>query len=162
MKSVLTIGHLKRIELLDPQSGRTAFKSMKGKWLAWDTAKNNYLICTVKGKIPGRLPSSIAAKHRKFHCADPNPVSMRGECPSPSGALRPIGLLKSLVYKVPSSIHSPGKNGSLWNHELGDTGHRGGSYSPKVMPLVLQDSRGNIFFRRRKGNIYKVDTWLRG
>lgn len=162
MKSVLTIGHLKRIELLHPVSGETASYAIHNKWLAWDLGKNTYLICTARGRMNGRLAPAVIKKHQIFHAADPRPEPMRGNAPSPVGKLRPVGLLKSLVYHVPKKIYSPGKNGYKWNHELGDTGHKGGVYTPKVMPLVLQDSRGNIFFRRRKGNIYKVDTWLRG
>jgi len=30
------------------------------------------------------------------------------------------------------------------------------------MPALVRDSRGNLFIKRRKGNIFTVDTWLRG
>ena len=36
------------------------------------------------------------------------------------------------------------------------------AYTPKVMPALCQDSKGNLFIKRRKGNIFTVDTWLRG
>jgi hypothetical protein len=32
----------------------------------------------------------------------------------------------------------------------------------RVMPALMMDARGHIFIHRRPGNIFRVDTWLRG
>jgi hypothetical protein len=68
-----------------------------------------------------------------------------------------------LVYEVPQTVRSPGKNPYQWHHAFGDTGHKGGkAYSTAVMPWLARDSKGNLFFVRRQGNIFNVDSWLRG
>lgn len=83
--------------------------------------------------------------------------------PDRGPTVKNVGLLKSLVYYVPSKIRSPGKNKYLWHHAFGDTGHKGGdSYPIKVMPMLQRDSAGNLFIKRRPGNIFRVDNWLRG
>lgn len=162
MKALLSIGRLTSVELLDPDTGKVATIRPKGKWLAWDRAKKNFAVCTIKGRTTARLPTGVIKQHSKFHNAPPGLGALTGNNPAASGALKPLGLVKALVYVVPKNIHSPNKNGSIWHHSFGDTGHRGGAYSPKVMPLLMQDRNGNLFFKRRRGNIYRVDEWLRG
>ena len=71
--------------------------------------------------------------------------------------------MKALVYTVPRKINSPEKNPYQWHHAFGDTGHKGGDHYPeRVMPALMKDQKGNLFFKRRPGNIYKVDQWIRG
>lgn len=156
MKALLCIGRLVKLELLAP----AARVSLKNKWLAWDG--RNLHICTVKGTMQAKLPSALVKKHAKFHNAAPKGNPFCAECPSPKGATKQIGLIKALVYTVPRKINSPEKNPYHWHHAFGDTGHAGGEYPETVMPALVKDSVGNLFFKRRRGNIYKVDQWLRG
>lgn len=160
MKSLLCIGRLIRLELVEPDSDKVATLRLKNKWLA-SNGRDLY-ICTVKGATTAKLPSGIRAKHKKFHNAEPKGKPFVGECPTKSGSTKVLGLIKALVYTVPRKINSPEKNPYLWHHAFGDTGHEGKEYPKKVMPALLQDSKGNLFFKRRAGNIYRVDQWLRG
>lgn len=161
MRALLCIGKLIKLELVEESSDREAKLSLKDKWLAWDG--RNLHICTVKGTTNARLPANIAGKHRKFHNADPQGKPFVAECPSPSGKTSRVGLVKALVYTVPRKINSPEKNPYHWHHAFGDTGHKGGDHYPKsVMPALMKDQKGNLFFKRRNGNIYKVDQWIRG
>jgi len=162
MKALLSIGRLTSVTLLDPDTGKVATIRPRKKWLAWDKAKRNFAVCTIQRKVRNNLPSGIIRQHSKFHNAPPSEGALKGTNPAASGALKTLGLVKALVYVVPKNIHSPNKNGSVWHHSFGDTGHRGGAYSPKVMPMLMQDKSGNLFFKRRRGNIYRVDEWLRG
>lgn len=155
MRALLCIGKLTKLEL---NSGKKL--SLKNRWLAWDG--RNFHICTVKGTTSAKLPSGIVSKHRKFHDAPPQGKPFVGDCPAPSGKTVQVGLLKSLVYTVPRKINSPEKNPYQWHHAFGDTGHEGGNYPEKVMPALVKDQKGNLFIKRRKGNIFRVDQWLRG
>lgn len=160
-RALLCIGQLRDLELYDPRSERTAHIKPKGKWLAWDGKQ--FQICNVKGQVNATLPSSVVKKHKKFHAANPQGRPFLASMPDRGPTVRDVGLLKSLVYYVPSKIRSPGKNKYLWHHAFGDTGHKGGdSYPIKVMPMLQRDSAGNLFIKRRAGNIFRVDTWLRG
>lgn len=159
MKALLCLGRLLKLELIC--GDRVGNLNLKGKWLAWNG--RNLLICTVKRQIQCPLPADVRRKHRKFHNADPQGKPFLADCPSPLGGLRRCGLIKSLVYVVPRKIKSPEKNPHHWHHAFGDTGHKGGdSYPERVMPALMKDARGNLFFKRRRGNIYKVDQWIRG
>ena len=155
MKALLCIGRLTKLEL-QPRGSI----GLRNKWLAWDG--RNLHICTVSGTMRAKLPAAITAKHRKFHDAPPKGEPFRGDCPKMQGKLTEIGLVKALVYIVPRKINSPQKNPYKWHHKFGDTGHEGGSYPERVMPMLVKDQAGNLFFKRRKGNIYSVDQWLRG
>ncbi len=156
MKALLCLGKLIKLELADGKK-----PSVKNRWLAWDG--RNLHICTVKGTTKASLPSAITAKHRKFHGQDPKGQPFVGDCPTPVGRCTQVGLVKALVYTVPRKINSPEKNPYQWHHAFGDTGHEGGdSYPERVMPALMKDQKGNLFFKRRPGNIYKVDQWIRG
>lgn len=163
-RALLCVGQLRQLELYDPKTGRTGTISPKGKWLAWDGKQ--FQICNVKGQVNASLPSKLVSRHRKFHSANPIGKPFLAEYPKEERrgpTVRDVGLLKSLVYYVPSKIRSPGKNKYLWHHAFGDTGHKGGdSYPTKVMPMLQRDSAGNLFIKRRPGNIFRVDNWLRG
>ncbi len=160
MKSLLCIGRLTKLELVEPDSDKVATLRLKDKWLA-SNGRDLY-ICTVKGTTTAKLPPGIRKKHKKFHDAEPKGQPFVGECPSKSGPTTMLGLVKALVYTVPRKIHSPEKNPYLWHHSFGDTGHEGKEYPKRVMPALLRDAKGNLFFKRRPGNIYRVDQWLRG
>lgn len=135
--------------------------SPKGKWLAWDGKQ--FQICNVKGQVNAELPPNIVQRHKKFHAANPQGKPFLASMPDRGPTVKNVGLLKSLVYYVPSKIRSPGKNKYLWHHAFGDTGHKGGdSYPTSVMPMLQSDSAGNLFIKRRPGNIFRVDNWLRG
>ena len=155
MRALLCLGKLVKLEL---NEGKKA--SVKGRWLAYDG--RNLHICTVTGTSKAKLPAAVARRHRKFHGMDPKGEPFCGDCPSPHGKLKQLGLLKALVYTVPKKINSPEKNPYHWHHAFGDTGHAGGTYPESVMPALMQDERGNVFIKRRKGNIFKVDDWIRG
>jgi hypothetical protein len=155
MRALLCLGKLIKLEFAD---GRKA--SVKNRWLAWDG--RNLHICTVKGTTKQKLPAAVVAKHRTFHDADPKGQPFIGDCPTPVGRLTQVGLVKALVYTVPRKITSPEKNPYQWHHAFGDTGHEGGNYPEKVMPALVKDQKGNLFFKRRPGNIYRVDQWIRG
>ncbi len=160
-RALLCVGQLRQLEIYDPRTGRSGVFSPKGKWLAWDGKQ--FQICNVKGQVNASLPSKLVAKHRKFHNANPVGKPFLASMPDRGPTIKNVGLLKSLVYYVPSKIRSPGKNKYLWHHAFGDTGHRGGdSYPTKVMPMLQRDSAGNLFIKRRPGNIFRVDNWLRG
>lgn len=161
MESTLGVGRLTSLELLNPQTGKTSVKRISGKWLAWRPGAKAFVICNVKSKSTKRLNPSIEKAHRKFHLA-PSSRALVVDSPDPKGALTQVALIKALTYLVPKQVVSPSKNNSHWHHAFGDTGHKGGVYTPKVMPALYTDSRGNLFIRRRKGNIFTVDSWLRG
>ncbi len=161
--AVLGVGRLLSLEVLDPSTGRTRTIRPSKRWLGWAVGKKSYCICRVlkPAKIQ-KLPAAILAAHRKFHQA-PSRGAMMVDVPSPAGKLAQVGLVKALVYDVPRSIRSPGKNPYHWHHAFGDTGHKGGdSYPTKLLPALMRDSNGNLFIKRRPGNIFTVDTWLRG
>ncbi len=172
---VLGIGRLLSLEILDPKTGRTRKQTIRGKWLAWMPKKRAYCIVRVLGRHTGfasigtgqgtvaNALKNIRAAHAKFHQAPPKNV-VKVDVPEARGALQHIGLVKALVYDVPrGSIRSPGKNPYHWHHAFGDVGHQGGGdYPTKVMPALVRDRAGNLFIKRRPGNIFTVDTWLRG
>ena len=161
-KALLGIGHLTGLEILDPKTGRVTKKTLRGKWLAWDTARRAFHICTARKSAGGSLPASIRKAHRKFHAAESRSAVL-ADVPASAGGEQQIGLIKALTYRVPPKVNSPEKNPYHWHHAFGDTGHKGGdSYPEKVMPALVRDRRGNLFIRRRPGNIFRVDTWLRG
>jgi|HubBroStandDraft_2_1064218.scaffolds.fasta_scaffold104468_3 hypothetical protein len=162
MKAILGIGRLINLQLVDPTTGKQSTRRTPGKWLGWDTRARQFLICTVRGRSASSLPADVVRAHKRFHQAAPNGRARLVEAPSPIGAQRQIALIKALSYFVPKSVISPGKNPYGWHHAFGDTGHKGGTYTAKVMPALVRDSRGNLFIKRRKGNIFTVDTWLRG
>jgi hypothetical protein len=162
MKAILGIGRLSNIELVDPTTGRTSTRKTPGKWLGWDPTKRQFLICTVKGRSAARLPAHVVRAHRRFHDHAPASGGRLVDAPSPVGTCAQVALIKALSYFVPKQVVSPGKNPFGWHHAFGDTGHKGGTYTAKVMPALVRDSRGNLFIKRRKGNIFTVDTWLRG
>jgi hypothetical protein len=166
VESVLGVGRLTSLELLDPQSGRSRTKSVRGKYLAWRPKARAFTICTIKRKAAQKVSAAVERAHRKFHLA-PSRRALVIERPEPVGELKQLGLIKALTYFTPNpsatdGINSPSKNNAHWHHAFGDTGHRGGTYTPKVMPALCRDKRGNLFICRRKGNIFTVDSWLRG
>ncbi len=171
--SLLGIGYLTSLEVLDPKTGRARTMRPGGKlWLGWLTSAKNYRICTVArtGRTKftrehlvgtGMAPEVVRA-HRRFHQAPPR-GAITVDVPDPKGPLKQLGLLKALTYNVPQKVKSPDKNRYLWRHAFGDVGHKGGStYPTKVMPALMRDTRGNLFIKRRPGNIFTVDSWLRG
>lgn len=155
MKTVTTLGKLVNLEM---KSGKKI--TCRNKWLCWDG--RNLLIATVKStKKGGSLDKTTASRHKRFH-GEPAKGCMLGELPEKGGSVNELGLLKALTYTVPRSINSPEKNPYHWHHAFGDTGHKGGKYPDKVMPMLEKDGSGNYFIKRRKGNIYKIDEWVRG
>lgn len=163
--ALLGIGTLHELEVLDPATKRVRRISAGGRWLGWDTQRRQFLLARTaprQSSSTARLPTAVAKAHRRFHGA----ASRRAlvvDVPRPQGRLRQLGLLKALVYRVPKQVRSPGKNPYAWHHAFGDTGHQGGdTYPERVMPAVCVDQQGNLFIRRRKGNIFRVDSWLRG
>jgi len=161
MESVLGVGRLTSLELLSPDSGKVTVKRVAGKWLGWQPRKRAFVICSVVKRNPGKVSPAIERAHRKFHLA-PSSGSFVINTPAKAGALRQIALIKALTYDVPAQVKSPSKNKAHWHHAFGDTGHKGGVYTAKVMPALCRDSKGNLFICRRKGNIFTVDSWLRG
>ncbi len=161
MQSILGVGRLTSLEILNPDTGKVTAKRVTGKWLGWNPRKRAFVICSVKKRNPAKVSSAIERAHRKFHLA-PSTGSFVIDAPTPKGVLRQVGLLKALTYDVPKQIKSPSKNAAHWHHAFGDTGHKGGVYTPKVMPALCLDSKRVPFICRRKGNIFTVDSWLRG
>lgn len=162
MKQLVTIGRLVNVEIYDPKTKKTTKRSFRGKWLATSAHGRDLLICKVTGKSNAKVNAAVRERHKKFHATEPK-GTMAGDLPSPVGRLKQVGLLKALTYTVPQiKIRSPEKNPYHWHHNFGDTGHRGGSYPSKYFPALLQDDRGNLFIRRRKGNIFKTTDWIRG
>jgi len=160
-RALLCVGQLRDLEIYDPKTESTKHIKPRNKWLAWDGKQ--FHVCNVSGQANADLPKEVEKRHRKFHQANPQGKPFVGSMPDRSASVRDVGLLKSLVYYVPTKIRSPGKNKYLWHHAFGDTGHKGGdSYPIKVMPMLQKDSAGNLFIKRRPGNIFKVDQWLRG
>lgn len=162
MKQLVTIGRLVNVEIYDPKSKKTTKRAVRGKWLATSPHGRDLLVCKVTGRSTAKVSAEVRKRHRKFHAAEPK-GTMAGELPEPAGKLTELGLLKALTYTVPQSkIKSPEKNPYHWHHAFGDTGHRGGTYAPRFYPQILKDSQGNLFIRRRKGNIFKTTDWIRG
>ena len=160
MKALLCLGKLTKLGVVQVDSDREASMRLKNTWLAWDG--RNLHICTVKGTTTAKLPATVVARHKKFHTVGPRGKPFVGDCPTPVGRCTLLGLVKSLIYTVPRKISSPEKNPYRWNHAFGDTGHAGGEYPKRVMPALVKDQNGNLFIKRRKGNIFKVDDWIRG
>jgi hypothetical protein len=161
-QAIVGLGQLTALEVLDPKTKRTVTKRMRGRWLAWDPRKRAFHLCTMASKAGGRLPASVERAHRKFHQA-PSAKAVMANVPDSAGGEITVGLVKSLTYLVPPQINSPEKNPHHWHHAFGDTGHKGGDHYPeRVMPALVRDRAGNLFIRRRPGNIFRVDTWLRG
>lgn len=159
-KQMLTIGTLLSMTIVQKTGSRSEKISFRNKYLLWDG--RNFHIAKRTGKSSAKLNGAVAKKHKKFHNAKANGC-MEGEIADQVGSLTEVGLVESLLYAVPRSIKSPGKNPYRWDHAFGDTGHKGGStYPKKVMPALMEDEAGNLFIKRRKGNIFRVDTWLRG
>lgn len=157
--ALVGIGRLVSLEVL--KDGKVSMLRPSGRQLAWDPAARAFHIVTPVRKVRKALPPKVARAHQAFHQA-PSTHAWTVRAPSPQGALRDLGLVKALTYFVPPAIKSPEKNRYLWHHAFGDTGHKGGKYPTKVMPALLKDARGNLFIRRRRGNIFTVDSWLRG
>jgi hypothetical protein len=161
--ALLGIGLLRRLEILDPATQRVRSVTVRGKWLGWDPKRKAFHVCSARTSRvnPRGVPAGVGAAHRRFHKAASR-GALEVEVPEADGAT-PVGLLKALVYTVPSQVKSPGKNPYQWHHAFGDTGHKGGDrYPQSVMPALLRDRKGNWFIRRRPGNIFTVDEWLRG
>lgn len=162
MKHLVTVGRLVNVEIYDPKTKRTTKRSFRGKWICTSAGGRDLLICRVTGKSNKKLNPKVVARHKRFH-NEPPKGSWVGELLEPKGKLRQVGLLKALTYSVPGSkIRSPEKNPYHWHHAFGDTGHKGGSYPPKYFPAVYEDEQGQLFFKRRPGNIFKITDWIRG
>jgi hypothetical protein len=159
--ALVGLGTLESLEVLS--GGRVRKLGMRGRWLGWDTGNRRFAICRVVSNAGGRkLPTSVVKAHRRFHSEAPK-TAVVADVPDPIGRLQQVGLVKALTYIVPRRINSPEKNPYRWHHAFGDTGHKGGnSYPERVMPALMRDARGNLFIKRRPGNIFRVDTWLRG
>jgi hypothetical protein len=161
--SLLGIGTLNGLEI--EVGGHTRTIKTPGRWLAWEPKARKFHICKPVRRQPTAdgIDASVRKAHKKFHQEAPR-KAMVVDAPAPRGRLRPLGLLKSLVYRVPSKmVISPEKNPYAWHHAFGDTGHKGGDkYPDRVKPQLCKDDAGNLFICRRKGNIFTVDTWLRG
>lgn len=161
MRNGVTIGKVTQLEVLLPNGTKKKI-NLKNRWLAWEPATKNLHIVQIKKIVNKTIPPNIKNIHKKFHRAVPKKTAFVAEAPSPKNA-KFIGLLKALVYEVPkNTIKSPTKNKYRWHHAFGDTGHKGGEYPPKYMPALLKTPSGEYIIKRRKGNIYKVDTWIRG
>ena len=162
MPAFIGLGKLTSLEVLNPQTGRATMRKCGAKWLAWDPSHKRFVICNARGRATGTLPPNITKAHRRFHNAAAR-SAVTVEFPEPVGAMTQIGLVRALTYSVPKTVKSPEKNRYLWHHAFGDTGHAGGDHYPqKVMPALMRDAKGNLFIKRRPGNIFTVDTWLRG
>ncbi len=157
---LLGIGRLREVEILN--NGKTTRRKVVDRWLAWEPGKRRFHVVKVQRNDGRKINGSVAKAHRRFHAAAPS-GSYSVDVPEPTNPLREVGLLKALVYDVPDSLRSPEKNPHLWHHAFGDTGHKGGdSYPTKLMPALKVNARGELFIVRRPGNIFRVDTWLRG
>lgn len=167
-KQLLYIGKLKKIELVNPKTGKRGVvpgRRLAGMILCWDKSKNNFVIghsAKHSSQSLGSVKPGVRKAHQKFHGAEAS-RTITAEYEVPVGKVTPIALIDALVYEVPRKVKSPTKNGYLWHHKFGDTKHSGNSdKGTKVMPYLASDSRGNLFIVRRPGNIYTVDSWLRG
>jgi len=156
----MTLGRLLDLEVVTSQGVRHI--KPRTTWLATDGHGKSLVLCQVRKKATVRISGQVASLHKRFHRAESR-GAWEGFTPDPHGKLRTIGLLRSLVYKVPpGSIKSPEKNPYHWHHKFGDTGHKGGTYPSYLYPAVQIDQKGNIFIVRRSGNIFKTSDWVRG
>ncbi len=156
------LGTLDALEIIPEGEQEPRMLRFRGEWLAWDPTKRRFLIGKPGAVRKAALPKQILTMHRRFHESAPQSVRV-AKAPDPVGKLRQVALVKALTYRVPRSVRSPGKNPYTWHHAFGDTGHKGGdTYPRRVMPALMMDTKGNIFIHRRPGNIFRVDTWLRG
>lgn len=160
---LLGLGNLTLLEVVPATNPQAPAKriTLHKRLLGWDKGRKAFHVCRRVRRIsPSKLPAAVIRAHQEFHHTAPSGCDLV-DLPSPKGKLRVVGLLKALAYVVPKSVKSPGKNGYIWHHTFGDTGHKGGKYPPRVMPLLKTDGK-NYFIVRRKGNIFNVDEWLRG
>jgi hypothetical protein len=163
MKQALCIGRLTHLEVVQPGGGKPRVIRLKNRMLAWEPGRRCFHICRVIGRDQTNPAGSIAKAHKRFHAAPPKAGTYRVEAPDTAGGLTDVGLLRALVYEVPQDIRSPDKNRYQWHHAFGDTGHKGGSsYPERVMPALKRTRSGDYVIVRRPGNIFRVDTWLRG
>ena len=163
MKHALCIGKLTHLEVVQPGGSRPRVIRLRDRWLAWDPAKKRFHICRVTGHAGVNPSRSVAKAHQRFHSAAPKGGSFTAQAPDEGGRLTEVGLLRSLVYEVPNDIRSPDKNRYKWHHAFGDTGHKGGTGFPeRVMPALKRTASGDYVIVRRPGNVFRVDSWLRG
>jgi hypothetical protein len=161
-KKLLGIGLLLGLELKDPDTGRIWKVATPKRWLAWDVSKKSFWIVKPLKDAEAPLPSSVVKAHKRFHNASPTRVLACEATDNPKRKMRFVGLLRGLAYHVPKTVISPSKKMYVWNHAMGDTGHRGGDdYPEKLMPAVYFDGRDYRIIRR-PGNIFRVTDWLRG
>ena len=168
MKPLLYIGRLKRLEVIEPETGKRGVlgaRQLSGMILCWDQSKKDFVIArgARRSRVDlGAIPTTLHRQHQVFHGAGARSV-IEAEIPDRSGSLKKLALIDALVYEVPNRVKSPSKNGALWHHKFGDTKHSGNSdKGTKVMPWLCRDNSGWLYIRRRPGNIYTVNDWLRG
>ncbi len=160
--SLVGLGTLESLEVIQPGSTRVDVLRARNCWLGWDPTHRRFAFCRVVGKTTKTLSPRVRKAHRRFHTEAPSSTVV-ADVPAPAGRLRQVGLVKALTYIVPRRVNSPEKNPYRWHHAFGDTGHKGrGDYPERVMPALMRDAKGELFIKRRPGNIFNIDTWVRG
>ena len=170
--SGLILGHLTALVL---RKGNREFhvspSRLRGWFVGWvpTASKDFVLVRALKGSVrPGPLSAKAVQVFKQFHNSAPKQATVYDR-PDPVGGLREVALIKSLTYVVPEWIHSPEKRGVKWVHAFGDHGESGHGpidargekvYPTKLMPALLEDSRGHIYVKRRPGNRYDVTKWI--
>jgi len=152
--SMMQLGRVVDLELDTGRKIRPRGQSL----LAWGR-RNLHLCIPHTGRAA--LSPAVAAKHRRFHGANPNGGRL-AECPDPIGGLRLVGLLRAVTYRA-AGIASPAKKRYAWRHVFGDRGHAGEENQPPArFPALMTDAKGRLFIRRRKGNTYYVGAYKDG
>jgi hypothetical protein len=132
-------------------------------WFAWkgDPQRGSLLVVRNGGETLPRASRLVTAGHERFHGAAPDGWLAAHWSP-PSKVVHRLGLAMAVRYRVPPGMQS-NKQGHDYHHSFGDFG-RGDDRSndPRYWPVLLSDSRGHLFFRRRAGNVYHLQDWMRG
>jgi len=154
-KCLLQLGTIVDIEMEDG----TIITPKKKFLLGW--GNNNIHIVSPLGKKGSTITKAVAKLHKEFHGDSPNGSVLVDKPTMPKNATK-VGLIKAITYKA-SGINSPYKKRYNYRHVFGDTGHNGSENQPSSkFPSLLQDKKGNLFIKRRRGNTYYVGIYHDG
>jgi hypothetical protein len=160
----MLMGKLEELEVR--VNGRTKKVRPRGQYLGYIPSSKSLVVLFGTTKKAGGVSEGVKKLHQTFHNAGPTKCRVY-EWPDPKGAKKDVGRIVALTYSIPSGMKSPDKKSYRWHHEFGDHGERGhgpvrgsGRYPERLMPVLQQDSQGNLYIKRMPGNKFYVTDWL--